>query len=63
MAEPPDALILDNKKNWPLRHAKIDWLQAFSQDARFNAIMADYEPVFVHKGERLEFTYYVRKGD
>ena len=60
---PPDALILDNKKNWPLRHAKIDWLQAFSQDTRFNAIMADYEPVFVHKGERLEFTYYVRKGD
>lgn len=60
---PPDALIFDNKKNWPLRYAKIDWMQAFAEDERFQAIMAQYEPVLVHKGERLEFTYYVRKGD
>lgn len=60
---PPDVLLFDNKKTWPLRHIDVDWIQAFSQDERFKAIFAQYEPVLVHQGERLEFTYYVRKAD
>lgn len=39
---PPDAMILDNRKTWPLRFAKFDWLQVFSEDERFQAVMAQY---------------------
>lgn len=58
---PPDVLILDHSRSWPLRYTDIDWQQAFSEDERFGAILADYRPLFDHEGERVKFTYYVRK--
>lgn len=60
---PPDALILDQSTSWPLQHIEVDWQQAFAKDARFQAILSHYRPVFHHKGERLDFTYYVRKKE
>lgn len=57
---PPDVLILDQSTSWPLRNIKVEWTKVFSQNSRFQAILAQYRPVLVHKGERLEFTYYVR---
>lgn len=58
---PPDVLILDERTSWPLRHLNVTWKAAFGNDPRFKAILAQYRPVFVHEGERLNFTYYVRK--
>ena len=60
---PPDALLFDNKKTWPLRYVRFEWTTVFAEDKRFTAFMQDYEPVLVHKGKRLEFTYYERKND
>jgi hypothetical protein len=57
---PPDALILDHSTRWPLRHTDVQWTHVFSKDPRFNAILARYRPVLAHKGDRLEFKYYVR---
>ncbi len=57
---PPDALIFDHSVRWPLRHIDVNWVQAFSNDRRFNAILSHYRPVLVHQGKRLKFTYYVR---
>ena len=57
---PPDALIIDKSTNWPLRHIKVDFLQVFSEDERFQAILARYELVLVHEGKDLDFRYYVR---
>lgn len=58
---PPDALILDNSRSWPLRFVKVRWREAFARDERFNAFMEQYEPVLDHKGELLDFTYFERK--
>lgn len=57
---PPDILILDHSTRWPLRYIDVEWRHVFSKDARFKAILAQYRPVYVHKGKRLEFRYYVR---
>ncbi len=57
---PPDVLILDHSTSWPLRHIHVKWTQVFSEDVRFQAILAGYRPVFDHKGELLEFEYYER---
>jgi hypothetical protein len=57
---PPDVLILDHSTRWPLRYIDVEWRHVFSKEPRFNAILERYRPVFVHKGERLEFRYYVR---
>jgi hypothetical protein len=59
--DPPDALILDYSIRWPLRHINVDWIQAFSNDPRFNTILSHYRPVLLHQGKRLKFTYYVRR--
>ncbi|WP_234033103.1 hypothetical protein [Erythrobacter rubeus] len=58
---PPDALILDQTTSWPLRHVIVDWTHVFSNDPRFNALLAQYRPVLEHKGEYVRFRYYVRK--
>lgn len=57
---PPDVLILDHSTNWPLQHVDVEWTQVFAQDARVQAILAQYRPVFEHKGEMTEFRYFVR---
>lgn len=57
---PPDVLILDHSYRWPLHYLDVEWTHVFSQDPRFNAILKRYRPVFVHKGKRIEFKYYVR---
>lgn len=57
---PPDILILDDSTNWPLRHIDVEWTQVFSEDTRFNAILAQYRPVASHDGENLRFRLYVR---
>jgi hypothetical protein len=57
---PPDVLILDRSYRWPLRHINVEWTHVFSEDARFNAVLADYRPVLTHRGELVRFTYYVR---
>ncbi|NMW30913.1 hypothetical protein HKD42_02420 [Altererythrobacter sp. RZ02] len=57
---PPEILILDQSTSWPLEFISVEWKTAFANDDRFQAILAQYKPVFEHKGERLEFTYYVR---
>ncbi len=59
---PPDVLILDRSTSWPLRHIKVDWTKVFAEDERFNAILAQYEPVLEHDGKMLEYTYYTRKN-
>ena len=58
---PPDVLILDESTSWPLRHIDVTWEAAFANDPRFGAILSQYRPVMTHEGERLNFTYYVRK--
>ena len=57
---PADVLILDHSKRWPLRYIDVEWMQVFSEDRRFNAIIEGYKPVLHHRGARLDFTYYVR---
>lgn len=57
---PPDVLILDHTTSWPLRHIEVDWEQVFAEDRRFQAILEQYEPVFEHEGEWLEFRYFER---
>lgn len=57
---PPDALILDQSTNWPLRHIEVEWKAAFAEDERFRAILEDYEPVYSYSGEQVSFTYYER---
>ena len=57
---PPDVLILDHSTRWPLRYLDVEWTQVFSQDPRFKAVLKHYRPVLMHKGERLEFKYYLR---
>jgi hypothetical protein len=57
---PPDVLILDHSTRWPLRYVDVEWTHVFSQDRRFNAFLKRYRPVLAHKGEELEFRYYVR---
>jgi hypothetical protein len=57
---PPDVLILDHSYRWPLRYVDVEWTHVFSEDPRFNAILKRYRPVVTHRGERLEFKYYVR---
>jgi hypothetical protein len=57
---PPDVLILDHSTSWPLRYIDVEWVQAFSGDPRFKAILEHYRPVLSHQGERSSFTYYVR---
>jgi hypothetical protein len=57
---PPDVLILDHSTRWPLRYVDVEWRQVFSEDPRFEAVLRRYRPVLMHKGERLEFSYYVR---
>jgi hypothetical protein len=59
---PPDVLILDHSTRWPLRYVDVEWTHVFSKDARFRAVLRHYRPVLMHKGERLEFRYYVRAG-
>jgi hypothetical protein len=60
---PPDVLILDHSTRWPLSYLDVEWKHVFSEDARFNAILAHYRPVVVHRGEWLEFRYYVRADE
>ena len=57
---PPDVIILDHSYRWPLRYTDVEWTHVFSKDPRFNAILRHYRPVLAHRGERLEFKYYVR---
>ncbi len=59
-ALPPDVLILDRTRSWPLLYVEIDWIQVFSNDQRFKAILAHYRPVLVHDGKLMKFTYYER---
>ena len=60
---PPDALILDESTSWPLRHIKVEWGAVFANDPRFQAILAQYRPVYTYTNanEELDFTYYVRR--
>lgn len=58
---PPDVLILDQSTSWPLRHVEVEWERVFAEDARFQAILSQYRPVFEHEGEWVEFRYFVRK--
>lgn len=58
--QPPDILILDHSYRWPLRYLDVEWRHVFSKDARFNAIMSHYRPVFSHRGDHVRFVYYVR---
>jgi hypothetical protein len=58
--QPPDALMLDHSTRWPLRYLDVEWLHVFSEDQRFNAVLRRYRPVLIHKGDELEFRYYVR---
>jgi hypothetical protein len=57
---PPDVLILDHTYRWPLQYTDVEWIHVFSQEPRFNAVLAHYRPVLAHKGDWLEFKYYVR---
>jgi hypothetical protein len=57
---PPDVMILDHSYRWPLHYTDVEWTHVFSNDPRFNAILRRYRPVFAHRGDRLEFKYYVR---
>ncbi|MEO1648977.1 MAG: hypothetical protein AAFR32_09185 [Pseudomonadota bacterium] len=57
---PPDALILDRNSSWPLKHIDIKWTEVFAQDERFQAVLAQYDLVYQHKGEHVDFDYYVR---
>lgn len=57
---PPDALILDESRSWPLKHIEVSWSEVFAEDRRFQAILAQYRPVMRHKGDSLDFTYYER---
>ena len=57
---PPEVLIVDHKRRWPLRYVKVEWEQVFSRDPRFSAILKHYRPVLTHEGKRISFTYYVR---
>ena len=60
---PPEALILDESTSWPLRHIKVEWGAVFANDPRFQAILAQYRPVYTYTNanEELDFTYYVRR--
>ena len=57
---PPDVLILDHSYRWPLRYVDVEWTHVFLRDPRFNAVLRNYRPVLAHRGDRLEFKYYVR---
>ncbi|CAN0599349.1 unnamed protein product, partial [Ectocarpus sp. 12 AP-2014] len=57
---PPDVLIFDRTRSWPLRYLVIDWRHVLSGDPRFNAILDHYELVVSHDGENVDFEYYVR---
>ena len=57
---PPDAFILDNSTSWPLQFVKMEWQKVLAEDARFQAILAQYRPVLEHEGDNLKFTYYER---
>lgn len=56
---PPDVLILDESTSWPLQFIDVKWQRAFADDARFNAILAGYQPAFDYEGEWLDFTVYL----
>ncbi|MEM6909582.1 MAG: hypothetical protein AAF494_12985 [Pseudomonadota bacterium] len=58
---PPDVLILDHSRSWPLNYVEVKWTQVFSEDQRFRAFLAQYRPVLHHDGDLLDFKYYVRK--
>lgn len=57
---PPDVLILDHSRSWPLRHIEVRWQQVFADEPRFQAVMKQYRPVLDHDGKLLEFTYLER---
>lgn len=57
---PPDVLILDHSTRWPLRYVDVRWRHVFSEDPRFNAILARYRPVLRYDGKKVEFEYLVR---
>lgn len=57
---PPDVLILDHSHRWPLRYLDVQWKQVFAKDPQFNAILSRYRPLLSHRGEHLDFVYYVR---
>ncbi len=57
---PPDALILDQSSSWPLQFIDVQWTEVFSEDARMQAILSQYRPVFEHKGKWVQFRYYER---
>ena len=58
--KPPELLILDESTSWPLQFVNVEWKQAFAQDERFQAILAQYRPVYIYKGDMLAFTIYER---
>ena len=58
--KPPELLILDESTSWPLQFVNVEWKQAFAEDARFQAILEQYQPVYTHKGDMLSFTIYER---
>ena len=57
---PPDAIILDHSRSWPLRHVEVRWKDVFAEERRFGTIMQQYRPVFTYQGRLLEFTYFER---
>jgi len=59
--ELPDVLILDTSIQWPLRYVNFQWEQIFSEDVRFQRILAQFELAFTHKSDSVYFSYYVRK--
>ena len=59
--KPPEFIVLDESTSWPLQFLEVEWRRVFAEDARFNAVLSGYEPVFAHEGEWLEFTVLQRR--
>ncbi len=58
---PPDVIIMDHSKSWPLKHLKINWPHLFSKDDRFSHIMEKYTLAYSHKDSLLTYDYYIKK--
>lgn len=57
---PPDAIIIDEGRSWPLRNIQVNWLELLSEDERFQKIFSGYRPALRHRGQTVRFTYYAR---
>lgn len=58
--QPPDVLILDHSRNWPLRYVNVRWRQVFAEDARFQAVLERYRLVHEYDGQLVDFEYLER---